>query len=320
MSEQVMTTDPEANAAQEAETAQEKQERSFIRWLYWPTIGFLIAIAIFPLLFSIGISFTNYTLAIPGTKFIGFQNYVDIFASGDMVRASWVTIRFTVFAVAIEMVLGILIALILNEKIPGTGIVRVIVILPMMLAPMVVGLFWRFLLDQTFGMVSYLLSLVGIPPVAWFVVPNNAMAAIIMVDVWQWTPFVVLLVVAALGTIPDDLKEAATLDRASLWMKFRQIYWPYLRFPVLFAFLFRLIDSLKMFDLAYTLTGGGPGDLTSPVSLLAYYYSFMYFKIGKAAAISWILVIVIVIIVNILLQVLMPSKKSKDEELVSIGI
>jgi multiple sugar transport system permease protein len=320
MSEQVMTTDPEANAAQEAETAQEKQERSFIRWLYWPTIGFLIAIAIFPLLFSIGISFTNYTLAIPGTKFIGFQNYVSIFASGDMVRAGWVSIRFTVFAVSIEMVLGILIALILNEKIPGTGIVRVIVILPMMLAPMVVGLFWRFLLDQTFGMVSYLLSLVGIPPVAWFVVPNNAMAAIIMVDVWQWTPFVVLLVVAALGTIPDDLKEAATLDRASLWMKFRQIYWPYLRFPVLFAFLFRLIDSLKMFDLAYTLTGGGPGDLTSPVSLLAYYYSFMYFKIGKAAAISWILVIVIVIIVNILLQVLMPSKKSKDEELVSTGI
>ncbi|MCK4725406.1 MAG: sugar ABC transporter permease, partial [Anaerolineales bacterium] len=307
MSEQVMTTDPDSNAAQGAETAQEKQERSFIRWLYWPTIGFLIAIAIFPLLFSIGISFTNYTLAIPGTKFIGFQNYVSIIASGDMVRAGWVSIRFTVFAVSIEMVLGILIALILNEKIPGTGIVRIIVILPMMLAPMVVGLFWRFLLDQTFGMVSYLLSLVGIPPVAWFVVPNNAMAAIIMVDVWQWTPFVVLLVVAALGTIPDDLKEAATLDRASLWMKFRQIYWPYLRFPVLFAFLFRLIDSLKMFDLAYTLTGGGPGDLTSPVSLLAYYYSFMYFKIGKAAAISWILVIVIVIIVNILLQVLMPS-------------
>jgi multiple sugar transport system permease protein len=320
MSEQVMTTDPEAPAVQEAETAQEKEERGFIRLLYWPTLGFLIAMAIFPLLFSIGISFTNYTLAMPGTKFIGFQNYIDIFASGDLVRASWVTVRFTVFAVAIEMVLGILIALVLNEKIPGTGLVRIIVILPMMLAPMVVGLFWRFLLDQTFGMVNYMLGLIGIPPVAWFVVPSNAMAAIIMVDVWQWTPFVVLLVVAALGTIPDDLKEAATLDRASLWMKFRQIYWPYMRFPVLFAFLFRLIDSLKMFDLAYTLTGGGPGDLTSPISLLAYYFSFMYFKIGKAAAISWILVIVIIIIVNILLQVLMPSKKSADEEVVSTGL
>ena len=319
MSDQVISTEPEASVTQETETVQEKQERGFIRTLYWPTLGFLIAMAIFPLLFSIGISLTNYTLAMPGTKFIWFQNYVDIFASGDMVRSGWVTVRFTVFAVAIEMVLGILIALVLNEKIPGTGLVRVIVILPMMLAPMVVGLFWRFLLDQTFGMVNYVLGLIGIPPVAWFVVPQNAMAAIILVDVWQWTPFVVLLVVAALGTIPVDLKEAATLDRASMWMKFRQIYWPYLRFPILFAFLFRLIDSLKMFDLAYALTGGGPGDLTATVSLIAYYYSFQYFKIGRASAMSWILVIVIIIIVNILLQVLMPGKK-KEEEVVSTGL
>lgn len=315
MSEQAIQTD-----TRKADTgAQSRSDKGFIRLLFWPTLGFLIAIAIFPLIFSIGISFTNYTLGLPGTKLIGFQNYIDIFASGDMGRAGWVTIRFTVFAVAIEMLLGILIAMVLNEKIPGTGLVRIIVILPMMLAPMVVGLFWKFLLDQTFGMVNYLLGLIGILPVAWFVVPSNAMAAIILVDVWQWTPFVVLLVLASLATIPEDLKEAATLDRASLWMKFRQIYWPYMRFPVLFAFLFRLIDSIKMFDLAYTLTGGGPGDLTSPVSLLAYYYSFMYFKIGKAAAISWILVIIIIIIVNILLQILMPGKKP-EEEVVSTGL
>jgi multiple sugar transport system permease protein len=129
----------------------------------------------------------------------------------------------------------------------------------------------------------------------------------------------VLLTLASLGTIPNDLKEAATLDRAPAWMKFWQIYWPYMRFPVLFAFLFRTIDSLKMFDLAYTLTGGGPGDFTTTISLLAYRYSFLFFRIGKASAISWVIVIVIAIIVNILLSVLMPTQKA-EEEAVSTGL
>ncbi len=290
----------------------------FIRLLFVPTLGLLILLAIFPLFYSIGVSFTNYTLG-SSSAWVGLRNYKELFASGELVLSSWVTIRFTIFAVAIEMVLGILIAFVLNERLPGIGVVRVIVFLPMMLAPLVVGTFWRFMLDQTFGLVNWLLGALGIPPVFWLVDPSAAMAAIILVDVWQWTPFVVLLTLASLGTIPNDLRQAAILDRAPTWMKFRHIYWPYMRFPVLFAFLFRTIDCLKMFDLAYALTGGGPGNLTATASLLSYWYLFQYFRVGKAAAVAWIIVIAISIIVNILMGFLMPAQKA-EEEVVSTGL
>lgn len=295
-----------------------RNEKWFVRLLFGPTLGLLILLAIFPLFYSLGVSLTDYTLA-GSSRWIGFRNYGELFASGELLQSSWVTVRFAVFAVAVEMSIGILIAFVLNERLPAIGIVRVIVFLPMMLAPLVVGTFWRFMLDQTFGLVNWLLGVVGIPPVFWLVDPSAAMAAIILVDVWQWTPFVVLLTLASLGTIPDDLREAATLDRAPAWMKFRHIYWPYMRFPVLFAFLFRIIDCLKMFDLAYALTGGGPGNLTATVSLLAYWYSFQFFKIGKASAVAWLIVIAISIIVNILLSVLMPAQKA-EEEVVSTGL
>ena len=133
------------------------------------------------------------------------------------------------------------------------------------------------------------------------------------------TALVVLLTLASLGTIPDDLREAAMLDRAPAWMKFRQIYWPYMRFPVLFAFLFRTIDCLKMFDLAYALTGGGPGNLTATISLLAYWHSFQFFKIGRASAVAWVIVIAISIIVNIMMSFLMPAQKAEGE-VVSTGL
>jgi multiple sugar transport system permease protein len=294
-------------------------EKWFVRLLFGPTMIFLILMAIFPLFYSLGVSLTDYTQGGVAVKFIGFRNFSELFTGTEFWQSSLVTLKFTVITVALEMGLGILIAFALNEKIPGVGIVRVIVFLPMMLAPLVVGLFWRFLLDQTFGLVNYFLSVLGFEPVAWFVVPRNALAAIILVDVWQWTPFVVLLTLAALGTIPNDLKEAATLDRASAWMKFRQIYWPYVKFPVMLAFLFRTIDCLKMFDLPYVLTGGGPGDFTTTVSLLAYRYGFQFFKVGRAAAISWVIVIAISIIINILLKALMPAQKS-EEEAVSTGL
>jgi multiple sugar transport system permease protein len=315
MSEQAASVDtgPVGEITQAA-----RNEKWFARLLIGPTLGLLIMLAIFPLFYSLGVSLTDYTLG-GGARWIGFRNYGELFASGELVQSSWVTLRFAIFAVAIEMVLGILIAFVLNERLPGIGVVRVMVFLPMMLAPLVVGTFWRFMLDQTFGLVNWLLGVVGIPPVFWLTDPTAALASIILVDVWQWTPFVVLLTLASLGTIPDDLREAAMLDRAPAWMRFRQIYWPYMRFPVLFALLFRTIDCLKMFDLAYALTGGGPGNLTATISLLAYWHSFQFFKIGRASAVAWVIVIAISIIVNIMLSFLMPAQKA-EEEVVSTGL
>jgi len=277
------------------------------RLLFVPTIGLLLLLAIVPLIFSLGISLFNYSI---GSKpvWVGLGNYLNMFTDPQFWLATRVTVQFTIAAVSIEVVLGILFGFVMNQRFTGMGIIRLIVFLPMMLAPLVVGLFWRFMFDQTFGIVDYLLTQIGLPAIPWLIDPFWARVAVVVVDVWQWTPFVTLLVLAGLGTVPTDLLEAATLDRASNWMKFRQIYWPYLRFPLLLALLFRSIDTLKMFDSPFILTGGGPGNYTSTLSILGYRHQIMFFNVGMAAAISWVVVIIINIVTNILVKLITPAK------------
>jgi multiple sugar transport system permease protein len=289
----------------------------FRRILFIPTLGFLVIMVIFPLIYSLVVSLFNYVLGNPAT-FIWFKNYGDLLG-GIKNHEFWlttsVTLKITVAVVTVEIVLGVLLALALNQKLPGMGLFRLIIFLPMMLAPLVAGLFWRILLDQTFGVIgNYFFTVLGLKPLPWLIHPNYALLAVIIVDVWQWTPFVVLLTLAGLGTIPPELLEAASLDRASAWMKFRHIYWPYLRFPLLLALLFRSIDALKMFDVPYILTGGGPGDYTTTLSFLGYRYLLFFFKVGLAAAVSWIVVVIINIVTNIIVQFLMPKKPVTAEQ------
>ena len=277
------------------------------RLLFVPTIGLLLLLAIVPLLFSLGVSLFNYSIG-GRPIWVGVGNYINMFTDPQFWLAARVTVEFTLVAVSIEVVLGILLGFVMNQRFNGMGIIRLIVFLPMMLAPFVVGLFWRFMFDQTFGIIDYLLVQVGLPTIPWLIHPLWARAAVVIVDVWQWTPFVTLLVLAGLGTVPTDLLEAATLDRASNWMKFRQIYWPYLRFPLLLALLFRSIDTLKMFDAPFILTGGGPGNFSTTLSILGYRHQIMFFNVGMAAAISWVVVIIINIVTNVLVKLITPTK------------
>lgn len=280
------------------------------RLLFIPTFTLLLLLAIVPLLFSLGVSLFSYSLG-GQPIWLGLGNYINLFTDPQFWLATRVTVEFTLAAVSIEIVLGILLGFVLNQRFTGMGIIRLIVFLPMMLAPFVVGLFWRFMFDQTFGIIDYLLTQIGLPSIPWLIHPVWARVAVIIVDVWQWTPFVTLLVLAGLGTVPTELLEAATLDRASNWMKFRQIYWPYLRFPLLLALLFRSIDTLKMFDAPFILTGGGPGNFSTTLSILGYRHQIMFFNIGVAAAISWVVVIIINIVTNILVRLITPTKVEK---------
>jgi len=290
----------------------------FKRFLFIPTLGFLILMTIFPLIYSLGVSFFNYTTG-GQAIFIGFGNYANLFQDPRFWESMWVTIKVTFFAVSIEVILALLLGFALHQDIAGGGIFRLIIFLPMMLAPLVVGLFWRFLLDQSFGIVNYSIIALGIQGVPWLIDPTYALISVIMVDVWQWTPFVILLVLAGLGTVPPMLLEAAQIDRASTLVKFRHIYWPYLRFPLLLALTFRLIDTLKLFDNPFILTGGGPGNLTTTLSLLGYRYQFQFFQIGMAAAVSWVIVILINIVANILVPQ-MQKKTRSTEEAVDTGL
>jgi len=329
MTQQPVVSEKEGPATA-VEAAAGLQDVWWRRLLFVPTIGLLLLLAIVPLIFSLGVSLFNYSI---GSKpiWVGLDNYsmfTDLFTKPLVVLqfllglgnhtsaltdpqfwlATKVTVQFTVAAVSIEVVLGILLGFVMNQRFTGMGILRLIVFLPMMLAPFVVGLFWRFMFDQTFGIVDYLLTQIGLPAVPWLIHPLWARVAVVIVDVWQWTPFVTLLILAGLGTVPTDLLEAATLDRASNWMKFRQIYWPYLRFPLLLALLFRSIDTLKLFDSPFILTGGGPGNFSTTLSILGYRYQIMFFSVGMAAAISWVVVIIINIVTNVLVRLITPTR------------
>lgn len=289
------------------ETAAGVQAKWFRRLLFVPTLVFLVSMVVFPLFYSLGVSLFNYVTG-REARFIGLGNYINLVTNPEFWMAVRVTLQITVMAVSIEVVLGIILAFALNRRLPAMGFFRLLIFLPMMLAPLVVGLFWRFLLDQTFGLISYLITLTGLKPIPWLIHPQYALISVVIVDVWQWTPFVVLLTLAGLGTVPADLLEAAALDRASAWMKFRHIYWPYLRFPLLLALLFRSIDTLKLFDVPFILTGGGPGNFTTTLTFLGYRHHFQFFQIGMAAAISWVVVIVINIVANVIVPLMTPKQ------------
>lgn len=295
----------------------DRQVASFPWLLVAPTVILLVTLTIFPLLYSLFISMHEYAL---GTEreFIWFGNYWDLISNPDFRRKIWFTLQITVFAVAIELVLGLLCALVLSKRLPGMGVLRMIVYIPMMISPLVVAYFWRIMLDGSFGVFTYFADSLGFGKPQWTVDLTLAKASIVVVDVWQWTPFVTLLMLAGLQSVPAQLYEAASLDRASRWMTFRRITLPHLMTPVLLALLFRTIDTFKLFDSVYVITQGGPGDLTETLSLNAYNVGFEQSLIGPAAAISWIVVIVINILAVILIKALTRQSRRgpvlEDEE------
>ncbi|NPV54265.1 MAG: sugar ABC transporter permease [Firmicutes bacterium] len=279
--------------------------------LYVPTVAYLIALTIFPLIYSLYISLFDYTLTGGGAKFVGLGNYAFLLKDPDFWISALNTLIIVASTVSIELVLGMVIAILLNRRWKGFGLFQLLIFIPMMLSPLVLGYFWKFMYDSQFGIINWFLSLVGTGPVSWLTSRALALPSIILVDVWQWTPFMVLIILAGLQTVPVEEYEAASLDRASSWLQFRKITLPYLKPSILLATLLRTIDSFRMFDLVYILTGGGPGNSTQTLSLAAYKYGYQFFQIGKAAALSWVMVIIVNIIVTILMKVIKGKPQSQ---------
>ena len=316
MTASIPAPSPKVQATQRAEVSRFAWQGKLFPWLlFGPTVAYLLLMSVFPLIYSLYVSTFNYTLG--GERdFVGFGNYGDLLTDGVFWRKAWFTLRITLFAVGAELVLGLLCALVLNRRLPGMGALRLIIYLPMMISPLVVGYFWKFMLDGSFGVINHFLSWFGIAEQQWTIDLGLATTAIVLVDVWQWTPFVILILLAGLQTVPPQLYEAATLDRASAWMQFTRITLPYLRTPILLALLFRSIDTFKIFDVVYIVTGGAPGDLTETLSVYAYYVGFKFSQLGQGAAISWLVVIVINVLATILIKTLTQqrSREVLDEE------
>ena len=316
MSASIPAPSPQVQVAPAAERSRFGWQARLFPWLlFGPTILYLLVMSVFPLVYSLYVSL--YLYASSGEReFVWFGNYADLLTDRVFWRKSWFTLEITLLAVGIELGLGLGCALVLNRRLPGMGALRLIIYLPMMISPLVVGYFWKFMLDGSFGVVNYFLSLVGIEAQQWTIEYRLAVASIVLVDVWQWTPFVILILLAGLQTVPPQLYEAATLDRASSWMQFTRITLPYLRTPILLALLFRSIDTFKLFDIVYIVTGGAPGDLTETLSVYAYYVGFKFSQLGQGAAISWLVVIVINVLATILIRTLtrQRSREVLDEE------
>lgn len=285
-------------------------ERHVYTLMLAPAIVVLLALGIFPFLYSLWLSFNRWNLADRSAtwEFVGLQNYIKIFTDDplfwDGLRA---TAQFVGFGVAAQMILGIAIALLLNREYIGHGIVRTLVILPVMITPVVVGLIWRFMYNTDRGIVNYLLGLFGLPGLNWLGAQSTAMLAVIIADVWEWTPFIALIVLAALQAMDKEVLEAAMIDGSNARQRFVYVVFPMIRPAVLVALLIRLMDSFKTFDIIYVLTLGGPGTSTQVLSLYTYKYGFKFFQMGYAAALSFVMVIIVIIMANVFIRAMRRS-------------
>ncbi|HCZ05881.1 MAG TPA: ABC transporter permease [Thermotogae bacterium] len=275
-----------------------------------PTILILVFIVVYPLIWSLFLSFTDYSVV--GTEkphFIGIKNFANILKDEYIWLHFQNTAKYVIMAIAIQFFLGLGIALLLNREFAGRGILLTLVLSPMMLSPIVVGLFWRYILDANWGVLNYFTSLIGLPKIAWLGEKEMAMYALVIVDTWMWTPFMILISLAGLSAVPKELYEAAEVDRASTWFKFRHITLPLIAPLLLVGLLFRTMDAFRMFDLAWGLTQGGPGTATSTISIALYRMAFQNFETGKACAFAYIILILIIGMSNIYIRFLNRLQK-----------
>ena len=253
-------------------------------WPYiLPTVLVLGTMTLYPIGYVVWMSLNHWTWGGDAT-FSGVQNYRLLWLKGSFLIALTNTVIFAVSAVAVELALGMILALAANRVTKGAGIFRVLLILPLMVSGIAVALVWKVLLDPTFGIINMVLGTLGLPQPNWLGSPDMAMPSLVMVETWWQTGFVFIILAAALKSLPEEPFEAARLEGANGWQMFRHLTLPMLKPVIVTVVVFRLIDTLKVFDLVFGLTGGGPLRRTEAVQTLAYQTAFKFSNFGEAAA------------------------------------
>jgi multiple sugar transport system permease protein len=313
-----MTSSAQATTTARTQPVQNQRrhlsDRAIRNLFIFPTLLLLVLMNVFPLFYSLYLSFTEYSaIARKPPVWVGFENYVDILTDPQLWHYFGTTGRYALLTVSLQVILGFALAMLVKEKFRGSGIVTTLILIPMMLSPVVVGLFWKYMFNPGWGYLNFLLGFTN-PATApdWLAsawarkpVPGLALLAVTLVDVWMWTPFVMLLVLSGLKAIPDYLYEAASIDRASSWFQFWRITVPQVMPLLLIAILFRTIEALKSFDLIMGMTGGGPGDQTEVIAVNLYRVAFLgQWQTGYASAIAYIVLIIIIAISNLYVKYL----------------
>jgi multiple sugar transport system permease protein len=286
-----------------------------IAWIFVaPTIFLLLTVNIFPLIWTIRLSFTNFRANRPNAdvEWIGLRNYERILTDGDIWLTMQATAHFLFWTIFLQVLLGFALAWLINRKFRGNDLWTTIIVLPMMLSPAVVGNFWTFLYQPQIGLFNYAVAfLSGADPTSFSMIGDVALApwAIVIVDTWMWTPFVMLICLAGLRSIPESIYEAAECDRASQWRQFWTITVPMVLPFLMLAVLFRGIENFKMFDLVVQLTGGGPGSATELTSINLKREAFEKWRTGYASAYAIILFVTVFGLASIYVKALNKVKE-----------
>lgn len=260
-----------------------------------PAILMLIALVAYPIVYSFWLSLHDYNLRKPRKfDFIGLGNYADILASDQFWRAMKATLLFSVGSIGLTVLMGTLLALLLNERWPGRGFLRAVTLIPWAIPPVVNGLVWQWLLEGRYGLVNAILLNLGVIDSyqAWLSRPETALPALIVAQVWNHMSFVAIVVLAALQTIPDELYDAAKVDGASIFQRFAFITLPWLSHSLLLVLITQTMIALRTFDIIYVLTGGGPGDATTVLAWLTYVTTFNFTDFGKGNAYAYIIALI----------------------------
>jgi multiple sugar transport system permease protein len=271
----------------------DRDRRRFMLICIMPVIVFLILVSLVPLVIALTDSLKQMSLTdlYDYGDFLGLANYRDALGHGSpLFHSLWLTAVFIALAVPAEFALGLAAAVILNREFRGRRFWVTILLIPTMIAPVVVGMIWRFMLMPSFGFLSYYLNHLGLfNETRLFSNEVTAFVALVLVDVWEWTPFMMLFMLAGLLAIPEDPVEAAYIDGATRWQIFRYVQLPLLRPMIILSLLFRTIDASKTFDIVHVLTEGGPGDATQLISVFAFRTSFVSYDFGLGAAVCLVL-------------------------------
>lgn len=274
-------------------------DRHFKWWIIAPAIFLLLLIGLFPLVYSLGVSFQHRTMLEDDKSFAGLLNYAQLFGDARLWQSLMHTAVITVIALPAELVLGMLMAQLFLERLPGRQVFVSLLVMPTVISPIVAGATWRLLFDNRYGPINQIVGWFAGKPVAalWTVNPDLVYPAIILCEIWQWTPFMFLILLAALSNVDRSLTEAAEIDGAGYWRIFVKIVLPAIWPVMAIALLIRGLDLVRIFDIIWALTAGGPGTMTETISVYTYVQGFQQFELSYTAAVAFLVIFLLTVIV-----------------------
>jgi multiple sugar transport system permease protein len=278
----------------------------YLRFAY-PALAITAAVIVFPWAFTVYMSLHDWKIG-QEREFVGLANFVRLAGDTRFVESIGHTLYFTVLAVLLPLVFGTAAALIFNERFPLRGLFRAVFILPMMATPVAVALVWTMMFHPQLGVLNYILSLVGLPPALWVYSPQTVIPSLVLVEVWHWTPLVMLIVLGGLASAPTEPYDSAKIDGASHWQMFRHITLPLILPFILVAAVIRTIDALKAFDTIFVISQGGPGTASETINLFLYLQAFSFYNIGYASAVTIVFFVLIVLLAIVLLWLRQKAK------------